>query len=209
MDPLTIALISAGIAAASSGIQAGVSSKKTREAAEGVFTDEEARRLQDLQDMQERGELGLTEAQELALQAQFRQQAAAQSRATQAERLAQQAGSLASARDVFLQEAAAQAARQTTTAQQNLERLQAEQAAQQAQEAEMQRLLLARSQAAQIMAGAPSAGAAVATGIAEQTPEILGAAMEQQLLLERDAALLEAYQTDQITAYDLMISGAM
>ena len=209
MDPLTMALIAAGISAASSGIQAGVSSKKARKAAEGVFTDEEARRLQDLQDMQERGELGLTEAQELALQSQFRQQAAAQSRATQAERLAQQAGSLTSARDVFLQEAAAQAARQTTTAQQNLERLQAEQAAQQAQEAEMQRLLLARSQAAQIMAGAPSAGAAVATGIAEQAPEILSAAQEQQLVLARDAALLEAYQTDQITAYDLMTSGAM
>lgn len=208
MDPVTLAIL-AGTQIAGSAIGAGIQRRQTRAAARDAFTEEEERRLRELQDLQAADELGLTEAESLALEAQFRQQAAAQSRATQAERLAQQAARPTSARDVFLQASADQAARQMATTEQNLQRLQAEQAAQQAQEAEMQRLLLARSQAAQIMAGAPSAGAAVATGIAEQTPEILGAAMEQQLLLERDAALLEAYQTDQITAYDLMISGAM
>ena len=94
------------------------------------------------------------------------------------------------------------------TTEQNLQRLQAEQAAQQAQEAEMQRLLMSRLQAAQIEAGAPSVGAAIATGISEQAPALAEGITEFRLQQARDAALLEAYQTDQIDAYEYLISGA-
>ena len=207
MDPLSMAILAA-TQIAGSAIGAGIQRRQTRAAARDAFTEEEERRLRELQDLQAADELGLTEAESLALEAQFRQQAAAQSRATQAERLAQQAARPTSARDVFLQASAEQAARQMATTEQNLQRLQAEQAAQQAQEAEMQRLLMSRLQAAQIEAGAPSVGAAIATGISEQAPELAEGITEFRLQQARDAALLEAYQTDQIDAYEYLISGA-
>jgi hypothetical protein len=193
MDPLTLALIAAGTATAK-GISAGIERKQARTAAEQAFTEEEARRLQELQAMREAGALGLTEQQQAALDAQFRQQQAAQAQATQAEQLAAQASRPMSARDVFLQEAATQAVQQQAVQEQNMLRLQAEQAAQAAQEQELQQLLMSRLQAQQIEAGAPSITGAVVESLAAQAPMVGEAFAAGALEQERLDALLETYQ---------------
>jgi hypothetical protein len=74
MDPLTLALLAAGVSAAGQGIKAGIERRQATKAAGQAFTKEEEQRLRDLQAMQEAGQLGLTEEQSLALDAQLRQQ---------------------------------------------------------------------------------------------------------------------------------------
>jgi len=111
MEPLTMALIAAGISAGTQAIGAGLERRAGSQAAAEAFTEEEAERLRQLQALQAAGQLGLTEEQAGVLEAQARTQQAAQARQSQAERLAAQAARPASARDVFLQQAAAEAAR--------------------------------------------------------------------------------------------------
>jgi hypothetical protein len=194
MDPLTIALITAGISAAGSALGAGIEGKKARTASGEAFTEDDARRLRELQQMREAGALGLTEEQQASLDAQFRQQGAQQVMEAQAQQLAAQAARPASARDVFLQEAAGQLAQQQAITEQNLVRLQADEAAAARQEQELQQLLMQRMQAQQIAAGAPSASSAGIYGLAAQAPDIAAGFAESQMEQERLDALLEAYQ---------------
>ena len=197
MDPLTLALLAAGVSAAGQGIKAGIERRQATKAAEQVFTEEEEQRLRDLQAMQEAGQLGLTEEQSLALDAQLRQQASAQAMQTQAQQLAAQAAAPASARDVFLQQAATQAQRQEAVTQENILRQQAEEAAQAAQTQEIQQLLLSRLQAQQIAAGAPSVAGAALGSVAEAAPGVLEVAAEEQATAESIENLLESYQAPQ------------
>ena len=193
MEPLTLALIAAGTAAAK-GISAGIERKQARTAAGEAFTEDEARRLRELQQMREAGALGLTEEQQAALDAQFRQQGAQQVMEAQAQQLAAQAARPASARDVFLQEAAGQLAQQQAITEQNLVRVQADEAAAAKQEQELQQLLMQRMQAQQMLAQAPSITGAVIEGATSLAPEIAAGISGAQMEQERLEALLEAYQ---------------
>ena len=205
MDPLTLALIGA-FKTTAQAIKAGDEKWAKIEAAQSIYSPEEASRLRQLQAMREAGTLGLTEQQQAELGAQFRQQQAAQAQATQAEQLAAQAARPMSARDVFLQEAATQAVQQQAVQEQNMLRLQAEQAAQAAQEQEIMQLLLARQQAAQVKAGIPSVAGTVLESGAEEAFKVAEAYPEQQLEQERLDALLETYQgTEENTAYSAYV----
>lgn len=193
MDPLTLAIL-AGVSAIGSGVSAGIERKQARTAAGETFTEDEARRLRELQQMREAGALGLTEEQQASLDAQFRQQGAQQVMEAQAQQLAAQAARPASARDVFLQEAAGQLAQQQAITEQNLVRLQADEAAAARQEQELQQLLMQRMQAQQMLAQAPSITGAVIEGATALVPEIAAGISGAQMEQERLEALLEAYQ---------------
>ena len=202
MEPLTLALISAGISAGTQAIGAGLERRAGSQAAAEAFTEEEAERLRQLQALQAAGQLGLTEEQAGVLEAQARTQQAAQARLSQAERLAAQAARPASARDVFLQQAAAEAARQQAVIDEGLLRQQAEQQAAAAQQAEIQQLLLQRARAAALESGGAGAGIeALGTGAA-QALDVLGAQAQQTALEEaRLEALLEEYQPEAVNPY--------
>ena len=193
MDPLTLAIL-AGVSAIGSGVSAGIERKQARTAAGEAFTEDEARRLRELQQMREAGALGLTEEQQASLDAQFRQQGAQQVMEAQAQQLAAQAARPASARDVFLQEAAGQLAQQQAITEQNLVRLQADEAAAARQEQELQQLLMQRMQAQQMLAQAPSITGAVIEEATALAPEIAAGISGAQMEQERLDALLEAYQ---------------
>jgi len=197
-----MALIAAGISAGTKAIGEGIKRRKGKRAAAEAFTEEEAERLRQLQDLQAAGQLGLTEEQASVLEAQARTQQAAQARLSQAERLAAQAARPASARDVFLQQAAAEAARQQAVIDEGLLRQQAEQQAAAAQQAEIQQLLLQRAQAASLAVGGTGAGIeAIGTGGAEAF-NILGAQAQQTALEEaRLEGLLEEYQPEAVNPY--------
>ena len=109
MEPLTMLLLGGALSAGTSAVGGALQRRASRQAAAELLTDEERERLAELQRRQAAGELGLTEAQELDLDAVLRAQRAASSRASQAERLQQQAATPASARNVFLQQMAAAA----------------------------------------------------------------------------------------------------
>jgi len=202
MEPLTLALISAGISAGTQAIGAGLERRAGRQAAAEAFTEEEAERLRQLQALQAAGQLGLTEEQAGVLEAQARTQQAAQARLSQAERLAAQAARPASARDVFLQQAASEAARQQAVIDEGLLRQQAEQQAAAAQQAEIQQLLLQRARAAALESGGAGAGIeALGTGAA-QALDVLGAQAQQTALEEaRLEGLLEEYQPEAVNPY--------
>jgi hypothetical protein len=120
-----------------------------------------------------------------------------------AQQLAAQAAAPASARDVFLQQAATQAQQQEAVTQGNIIRQRAQEAAETAQTQEIQQLLLSRLQAQQIAAGAPSVAGAAVGAVAEAAPGVLEAAAAEQATAESIENLLESYQApQQISAYE-------
>lgn len=182
MDPLTIMLIGAGISAGTQAIGGAIRSRKQKKAAETMFSEEDARRLRELQRAREAGTLGLTERQELSMEARQRAGRAAAAREGQSERLAMQAAAPASARDVFLQQMAAEQARQQEVTAENLAMQQADTAARAEQLGELERLVNQRSAAAQLAAGGAgtglaAAGAAAGAGISQYGMQ--AAAMQQ------------------------------
>ena len=190
MEPLTMMLLAAALGAGTSLAGSGMQQRANKEAAAKLFTDEERERLAELQRQRAAGELGMSEAQELDLDAVLRAQRASSSRASQAERLQQQAASSASARDVFLQQAAAEAGRQQGITGDALVRQQAEQSAEQVQLAELAQLVNQRTSAAQLAAGGAGAGltqAGAAASSALQSAATLDTGMS-------DAELLRLYQ---------------
>ena len=184
-------LLGGALSAGTSAVGGALQRRASRKAAAEVLTDEERERLAELQRRQAAGELGLTEAQELDLNAVLRAQRAASSRASQAERLQQQAATPASARNVFLQQMAAETARQQAVTEDALVRQQAEQAAEQTQLAELAQLVNQRAAAAQLAAG--GAG----TGLAQAGAQ-LGGAIQQAATLDTGMSteqLLQLYQS--------------
>ena len=202
MEPLTLALISAGISAGTQAIGAGLERRAGRQAAAEAFTEEEAERLRQLQALQAAGQLGLTEEQAGVLEAQARTQQAAQARLSQAERLAAQAARPTSARDVFLQQADSEAARQQAVIDEGLLRQQAEQQAAAAQQSEIQQLLQERARAAALEAGGTGEGIQALGAGSAQALDVLGAQAQQTALEEaRLEALLDEYQPEAVNPY--------
>jgi len=197
-----MALIAAGISAGTQAIGAGIKRRAAKKAAAEAFTEEEAERLRQLQALQAAGQLGLTEEQAGVLEAQARTQQAAQARLSQAERLAAQAARPTSARDVFLQQAASEAARQQAVIDEGLLRQQAEQQAAAAQQSEIQQLLQERARAAALEAGGTGEGIQALGAGSAQALDVLGAQAQQTALEEaRLEALLDEYQPEAVNPY--------
>ena len=195
MDPLTLALIGAGISAGGQAISAGLQRRAGRQQAAELFGDEEQRRLEELRRLQEAEGFGLTEQQAAAFNARIAGQQVAAARSSQAERLQAAAARPASARDVFLQQVAAEAGRQQAVTDANLLRQAAEERAAATQEAELQQLLLQRAQAAGLRtAGAGAAAGALATGAGQAVSAL---AAEQQAL-DMAAAQTGALSTEEL-----------
>lgn len=180
MEPLTMMLIAGGLAAAGKAGGSAIQSSAAKKAAAKTFTQADVERLAELERLRNLSELGLSEEQRMAVDAELRAARAAAAREGQAERLAMQAASPTSARDVFLQQYAAEQARQQGVTAENLVRQQAEQQAAAQQLAEIQQLRAARAAAAGIPV--QFAGQAVSEGVGG-AGEALGdyASMQHQL----------------------------
>ena len=180
MDPLTLALLGAGISAGGQAITSALQRRAAGRAAEDLFGDEEQRRLAELRRLQESEGFGFTEEQAADFDARIRAQQAAAARASQAERLQAAAARPSSARDVFLQQAASEASRMQGTTDANLQRALAEQQAAAAQEAELQQLLVQRAQASGLpLPFVGGAAQAIGTGVGQGLQTL---AAEQQRL---------------------------
>ena len=143
-------LIGGGIAAGSQLLGGALSRRAGKQAAEDLLSEDERKRLRELQQMQQAGQLGMTEEQRAAFDAQVRAAQAGAAREAQAESLARQAAAPTSGRDVFLERLALEQSRQEGITAENLARQQAEALAAQQQAAELAALQNQRAAAAQL-----------------------------------------------------------
>lgn len=211
MDPITLALLGAGIAKAGSGIAQGVGTARAGKKMQ--LNEAEQAELKRLQDRQKAGNLGLTERQRGALEQQFLSEQAGAQRQLEATGLQQAAarglGGAISGREVFLGEqaqAGAQiGARQARNVQ--VEQLNAQQAAMDAARIDALRAQQREAEAmrAQGIAQAVSGGLAGAGGVAEtglaQMQQVKLAEVEAQARMEPDESLLLRYNAPGGTGY--------
>jgi len=190
MDPITLALLGAGVAKAGAGIAQGVGT--ARAAKKMMLTEAEQRELNELERRQRTGELGLGERERGRIEQQFLAEQAGAQRELEATALQQAAArglsGGVSGRELFLQEQAQATAERGMRQQQNVAVVEADRAAADAEKARIDAMRAqqkaAEAQRAQGIAQAVSGGLAGAGGIAETKAMM----MQQTKLAELEAA---------------------
>lgn len=190
MDPITLALLGAGVAKAGAGIAQGVGT--ARAAKKLMLTDAEKRELSELEARKQRGELGLDERERGRLEQQFLAEQAGAQRELEATALQQAAArgmsGAVSGREIFLQEQAQATAERGMRQAQNTAVIEADRAERDAERARIDAMRAqqkaAEAQRAQGIAQAVSGGLAGVGDVAGQK----AAMMQQTKLAEIEAA---------------------
>jgi hypothetical protein len=201
MDPITLALLGAGVAKAGAGIAQGVG--QARAGKKLMLTAAEQRELDDLERRQRTGELGLDERERGRLEQQFLAEQAGAQRELEATALQQAAArgmsGAVSGREIFLQEQAQATAERGMRQAQNEAVIEADRSEAAAEAARInamrQQQKTAESMRAQGIAQAVSGGLAGAGGVAETQAMMMQqtkvAELEAGAKAETDISLLQ------------------